>query len=165
MASVRSISSSKPSEHLSTRRVNHTSASPPPIAQRKVLIHRTTPTSRQKSSRMSLKKGSIGSNTLPTKLNSSNTIPSLHSLELATDQMACIQLQDLPSTRSRSRISDTANNLNSQVNHIDEQQNDTNESSSSSSTTSLKSSLSNYPFTLESFQTIRTVGTGKNLQK
>lgn len=162
MASVRSISSSKPSEHLSTRRVNHTSASPPPIAQRKVLIHRTTPTSKQKSSRMSLKKGSIGSNTLPTKLNSSNTIPSLHSLELATDQMACIKLQDLPSTRSRSRISDTANNLNSQVNHIDEQQNDSNDSSSSSS---LKSSLSNYPFTLESFQTIRTVGTGKNFLK
>jgi len=162
MASVRSISSSKPSENLSTRRVNR-SSTPPPIAQRKLLINRPTPTSRQKSSLTPLKKGSIGSIASTTKPNSSNSMTSSRSLELATDQMAYLKIQDFPSSKPRSRISDTTNNSNSQVNHIDEQQNDSNDSSSSSS--SLKSSLSNYPFTLESFQTIRTVGTGKNFLK
>jgi hypothetical protein len=156
MASVRSISSSKPPEqHLSTRRVNRTSTSTPPIAQKqKISINKTTSTSKQKSSRMPLKKGSTGSDRSSTKFNSSNTVTSLQTFDITTDQMASIKLQDFPSNRSRSRIPDTTNNSNSQVNHIDEQQYDTNET--------IPSSLSNHQFTLESFQTIRTVGTGKN---
>jgi hypothetical protein len=164
MASVRSISASKPPERLLTRRLNRASTSTIPAAQRKLTINKTTPittsTSRQKSPRISVKPGLVASITSPARLNSCNTVTPTNSLELPTDQMASMKLQDLPPIRSRSRISDPTNNSISQINPTNEKHNDMNESLSS-----LKSSLSNIQYTLESFETIRTVGTGKNFRK
>jgi hypothetical protein len=166
MASIRSISTTKPPDPLSIRRSDRSSTPAIPVAQRKLTLSKTTSnvvsSSRQKSARMSLKKDALGSMTSPSGLDSCDTDTPTDNLNLTTDQMASIKLQDLPPSRSRSRISDIANNSIPQVNHIEDQENDKKELSSSSSP---KSSISNNQYTLESFETIRTVGTGKNVIK
>jgi hypothetical protein len=173
MASVRSISTSKPPERLLTRRFNRTATSTTPLPTRRAILTKTTPinvssaNSRAKSSRMALKKSSVGSSISPARLNlSTSTVSKSNSIELATNKMASTTLNDLPPIRIQSRISDTTNLTISRVNSdtnksIAEQPNDTSETSASPTS----SSPNNSQFTLESFDVIRTVGTGKNLQK
>ena len=136
MASVRSISASKPSEQLSTQRFTRPSTSLISSPQKKLSINKSnqiaipTSSSRQKLARMSLKKSLQNSSTSPAILD--------EHLNIATNQIAAIQIQDTPSDRSRSRNS---------ISHFNFLRNE--------------SSLNNNQYTLESFDTIRTVGTGK----
>jgi hypothetical protein len=144
MASVRSISTSKSPERLLTQRLNRTSNPTATLPPRKLTLPKTTSitlsTSRQKTSRMPLKKGAIGSTTSPARLNTCST--PTDNIESTTDKMASTTIHDLHSIRSRSRVSEGTDISISQDN-----------------STTL---LSNDQFTLESFDTIRTVGTGKN---
>jgi hypothetical protein len=151
MASVRSISASKSPERLLARRIKRTSAPTSSLSQKKLSIPKTTSialsTSRQKPSQLSLKKGSAGSITLPGRLNSCNTNISIDNMELTTSKMAITTLHDLPPNRLRSRISDITDTSISRDKHVE----DNNEILLSN----------NNNFSLESFDTIRTVGTGK----
>ena len=120
-------------------------------SQKKFSIPKTTSgtmtTSRPKVSRMPLKKGSLGSHTTPARLQSACLPTSSDTLDITIDRMASATLHD----RSRPRKSD--------VNQpIAEQQDNVLERPSLS-----KRSFDNSHFTLESFDTIRTVGTGKSL--
>jgi cellobiose phosphorylase len=158
MASIRSASTSKPPERLSNRHLNRTATSITPIAQKKITINKptkhTTSTSRQKSSVMSLKKGFIGSATSLAEPHSYTKASPTNSVDMTTDHIASIKLQDVSTSRSRSRISDATHNSLSQINSNEEQQNGQSESS-----------FSNNQYTLESFDTVRTVGTGKIFSK
>ena len=151
MASVRSISASKSPERLLARRIQRTSTPTSALSQKKLSLPKTTSialsTSRQKPSRMSLKKGSAGSITSPARLNSCNTTISVDNIELTTSKMAITTLHDSPSSRLRSRISDITDTSVSRDKHVE----DNNETLLSN----------NNNFSLESFDTIRTVGTGK----
>ena len=158
MASIRSISASKPPDNLSARRLNRSSIAVTPHTQKKSAISKSPSTiistTRQKSSRMSLKKDPIVPTTSATRLHSSSD-----SHDLTSEQMASLKLQDSSPGRSRSYTTNhSASRLNSDMEKsYDEQQNDR----SASSSASYKSSNDNQQFTLESFDTVRTVGTGR----
>ena len=175
MATVRSINPTKPPERLLTRRITRSSSSIP-LSQRKVTLTKTTPITvptrkRRKSSRMSSKKSSITAMPATVHLNSLTIISDNNDL---TNKMASTTITELPLIRQTSRISDT-NSITSnipipQINsdkQIDEPHdhnaisNNINETLSSSSPLSIKSSTENIEFTVESLDTIRTVGTGK----
>jgi len=174
MATVRSINPTKPPERLLTRRLTRASSSIP-ISQRKVTLSKTTPIpvttiKRRKSSRMSSKKRSVTAMPATVRLNSFSATSDNNDL---TNKMASTTITELPLIRRTSRISDTNSITSSipipQINsdkQIDEPQdhnpisNNINETLSSSPL-SIKSSTENIEFTVESFDAIRTVGTGK----
>ncbi|CAF2314259.1 unnamed protein product [Rotaria sp. Silwood2] len=170
MASVRSISASKPPERLLKQRLPPASSSTSILSQRKVTLNKktpiivsTTPTPRRKSGRTSSKKGAIGPIASPVKLNptnnnnnNNNNTPT-DSIELITDRMASARLDDVPLIRSHSRASYTGNTCISLVDldsnkPVEEKPNPVDKVS--------LNTLSNNQFSLESFDTIRTIGTG-----
>ncbi|CAF0856558.1 unnamed protein product [Rotaria sordida] len=167
MASVRPISASKPSEHLLKQRLPPASSSTSALSQRKVTLNKkppivvsATPTSRQKSGRMSSKESPIGPIASPVKLNPSNTSTPTNSTVLITDKMASTTLDNVPPTRSHSSLSYSGNSSISLVDSVSNKSvevkpNHINKASSSSLNT-----LINSQFTLESFDTVRTIGTG-----
>ncbi|CAF0726915.1 unnamed protein product [Rotaria sp. Silwood1] len=167
MASVRSISTSKPPERLLKQRLPPTLPSTSVLSQRRITLNKkspivgpTTPTPRRKSARISSKKGAIGPIASPVKLNPTNTNTLSDSIELLTDKMASNRFDEVPSIRPRSRASYTGNTSNSLVDSdlnksVEAKPNLINEASSSSLNT-----LNNSQFTLEAFDTIRTIGTG-----
>jgi hypothetical protein len=174
MATVRSINPTKPPERLLTRRLTRASSAIP-ISQRKVTLSKTTPIpvttiKRRKSSRMSSKKSSVTAMPATVRLNSFTATSDNNDL---TSKMASTTITELPLIRQTSRISDTNSITSSipipQINsdkQIDEPQDHTPISNNinetlSSSPLSIKSSTENIEFTVESFDTIRTVGTGK----
>lgn len=170
MASVRSISASKPPERLLKQRLAPTSSVPAStLSQRKLglskktqLVEATPTTSRQKSSRMTSKKGSTGPTPLSTKVKSSNTDIATDNNDLPTDQMASMKLDDISAIRPISRASYAGTTSTSvidaeSIKSVEEKPCDTNEASSLPVI-----NLNNSQFTLESFDTIRTIGTGKN---
>jgi len=172
MASVRSTSTPKPPEQLLSRRLNRSSASTGILPRRKLTLNKTssftisTITSsppRQKPSQMSLKKGSVGALTSSTKLKPTISAIPKASIDLTIDKMSSATITELPSIKPTSKILDTTNisipQVNSHTNKpVEEPQNDIIVTSSSS----VKSSLSDNQFTLQSFDTVRTVGTGRN---
>jgi len=176
MATVRSINPTKPPERLLTRRLTRASSSIP-LSQKKVTLSKTTPITvttikRRKSSRMSSKKSSVTAMPATVRLNSFTTTTSDNN-DL-TNKMASTTITELPFIRQSSRISDTNSITSSipiaQINsdqQIEEPEdhnpilNNMNETRLSSSPLSIKSSTENIEFTVDSFDTIRTVGTGK----
>jgi hypothetical protein len=182
MATVRSISPTKHSERLLTRRLTRGSTSYIPLSQKKVTLSKTTPIAvttvkRRKSSRMSSKKSSGTSTVLPVRLDSFANITTTSDNDDLTTKMASTTIGELPPIRRTSIISN-ANSTISNIPQIDsdkivdqkrieEPQNDNpiannmNETLSSSTSSSRKSFAENIEFTVESFDTIRTVGTGK----
>ncbi len=163
MASIRSLSTSRHSENLSDRHLNRSSIPSIPHAQKKLTIPKSpssiVSTTRRKSSRMSSKKDPNGLITSSNRLHSSNSTPLTdNNHDLSVEEMASLKLRDLSPRRPRAR---TPNNFSSHA-HFDtdisyeEQPIDRTESASA------KPSLCNNQYTLESFDAIRTVGTGKN---
>jgi hypothetical protein len=159
MASIRSISTSKPSDNLSDQRLNRASTtSSIPHAQRKLPNNKSpsiiVSTIRRKSPRMSLKKDPVGSMT-----SSSSNQPSNDNHDVSVEQMASMKLYDLSPKRSRSK---TANNFTARP-HFDKDISYEEQPIDRSELASARSSLTNNIYTLESFEPIRTVGTGKNI--
>jgi hypothetical protein len=187
MASIRSISSAKPSERLLTGRSTRTSTTFTPLSQTKSTPPKTTPFTvttikRHKSSRMASKKGSIASITSSASLSSfpSTTTTTADNNELI-NKMASATINDLPPMRPTSRMSNstsTASNMRiSQSDSdsvfdnkpIDEPLNGhltstTMREKITSSSSSRKSSTQDIQFTINSFDIIRTVGTGKTFR-
>jgi flagellar biosynthesis/type III secretory pathway ATPase len=181
MATIRSISPPKSPERLLNRRLARQSASTVPLSQRKLNLSKAPPITvtaikRRKSSRMS-KKSSVATMPAPARLNSFTTIPTTSENTELTNKMASTTINELPPIRSLSRITDVSSvtsntptlqnhsdtvvdhkqieepqNDNPVVNHIDERP---------PSPLSRKSSEENIEYTIESFDIIRTVGTGK----
>jgi hypothetical protein len=184
MATIRSISASKPPERLLTRRLTRTSTSSSLLPPKKVTLSKTTPVTvktinRRKSSRMSSKKGSIESNLPLVRHSSFTTITTTDNTEL-TNKMASTTINELPQIKPHPRVSDAETISNTPVSSTDpdaildnkqteESHNDNhmsnnlNETSLSSSVSSRKSSTENIQFTTDSLDTIRTVGTGRIL--
>ncbi|CAF1218601.1 unnamed protein product [Adineta ricciae] len=158
MASVRSMGATKPTENLLSRRYNRTSTSTAILPERKLVASKTTsfpvaptiPSIRQKSSRLSLKKSSIEPNLPSPRLKSSSLTLSLDNTEMTNDRMSSTTFYDLPLIKS------TAKNIrptsNPRPNKNLEQSTDTRVAPSAQ--------IDNTHFTLQSFDTIRTVGTG-----
>jgi hypothetical protein len=173
MATVRSISPTKPPERLLNRRLTRSSTLSTPPSQRKTTPIAVATIKRRKSSRMSSKKKSAA-----VHLNSITTITTIPDNNDLTNKMASTTINELPPISKTSRISDT-NSITSNIS-IPQIQSDTilnnkqfeeshnenpitnnmNETLSSPSL-SRKSFSENIEFTVESFDTIRTVGTGK----
>ena len=111
MASLRSISSSKTSEHLSASRVNRSSASAIGHTEKKLSITKSpssvVSTLRQKSSRMTSKKDLFGPVTSSATIYSSRPISSTDSQDITTEQMTALKLRDSSPKRSRSKASNT----------------------------------------------------------
>ncbi len=177
MATVRSISPTKPPERLLTRRIIRASASSTPISQRKITISKTTPITvttikRRKSSRMSSKKSSLPLVASPPRFNpSANTSNTPDNHEL-TNKMASTTITELPPIRRTSRISDNPpipqidshtipdHKQNEEPHNDNPVSNNMNETLPSTSS-SRKSSAENIEFTVDSLDIVRTVGTGK----
>ena len=160
MASVRSMGATKPTENLLSRRFNRTSTSTAILPERKLVVSKTTsfpvattiPSIRQKSSRLSLKKSSIEPNIPSPRLKSSSLTISADSTEITNDKMSSTTFYDLPLIKS------TAKNIRPtsypKPNKTLEQSTDI--------TPAPSVQVDNTHFTLQSFDTIRTVGTGKS---
>jgi hypothetical protein len=103
---------------------------------------------------MSLKKDPVGSMT-----SSSSNQPSNDNHDVSVEQMASMKLYELSPRRSRSKA---ANNFTARP-HFDKDISYEEEPIDRSELASARSSLSNNIYTLESFEPIRTVGTGKNI--
>lgn len=184
MATIRSISPGKSPDRLLNRRLTRP---PTAVSQRKITLTKTTPLTvatvkRRKSSRTSSKKHSTANSSIPVRVNSfteMTTTTLLDHNDDLIDKMASTTLDELPPIRRTSRTSDTpsitaeislpqinADAINDQP-QIEEPLNDTagsnplNETSLSSS--SRASSAAHIEFTLDSFDTIRTVGTGERM--
>lgn len=176
MASIRSITTSKPTEHLSNRRVNRSSTSIASSTDKKITNHHTksstsivSNTQQQqqqqqgKSSRMTSKKDLFGPLTTPATIYSSRTISPMDNHDLPDGQMATLQLRGSSPRRPLSKLSSTTSEplaqaiSNSDKSSEEQQANDR----SACSSASHKSSTKTPQFTVESFDTIRTVGTGK----
>lgn len=179
MASVRPICPQKHSERLLDRRLTRPSTSTTPTLHRKTSLIKTTPITvtaikRRKSSKMSAKKQSAASSTLtpiPIRVNSLATIDT-DATDL-TFQFASTTLTDLPPIRQPSDLPETHSRHTTvvlpQIDHdIDKpneessRENPINETLSTASTISSRKSSTdnNIEFAIESFETIRTVGTG-----
>lgn len=177
MASVRSINSAKPTERLLTTR---TSSSIAPLSSKKLSLTKTTPITvatvkRRKSSRMSTKKGLHTSKTSPGRLDVLPH-PSMNSSDPdeLVDQMASTTLNELPSptyselyntTSTASNIFESDSTL-SDNKQSEESQYDLGASAYlnetvTSTSSSRKSSTQDIQFTIDSLETIRTVGTGR----
>jgi hypothetical protein len=80
--------------------------------------------------------------------------------------MAAMKVQDVPHRKSRSKPPHTTNNCTAQP-HFDTdtsyEESQTDRSALSSASASARSSVNDTPYTIESFEAIRTVGTGKNI--
>ena len=189
MATVRSISVPKPPERLLKRRLTRTSTSSnTPQTARKVTINKTatvtvTTIHRRKSSRMSSKKPSNRLRTSSNAIHSSTlTLDDPH-VDL-TERMATTTITELPLIRPISKVSTDVDprtmhssyaSIPSELVHqektleespTDENQSSDNEERISSpieptSSSSRKSSAAAMSFTIESFDVVRTVGTGK----
>ena len=167
MASIRSISTSKHSENLADRRLNRAATtSSIPNAQKKLTANNKSPsiiisTIRRKSPRMSLKKDLTGSTS--TAISLSNQI-SNSSYDLPVEQMTSMKVQDTSHRRSRSKPSHTTSNCTAQPHFdTDTSYDGSHTDRSELSSASARSSLNDNLFTLEAFEPIRTVGTGKNI--
>lgn len=180
MATVRSISPSKHSQRLLNRRLTRSTTSTTPLSQRKVSLTKTTPITvttikRRKSSRMSSKKHSVVSTPtlMPKRVNSFATTDTESTTDL-TFQLASTTLADLPPIRQISNLSETNSHTTTTTTttvalpQIDSdiikqtEENPINETLSTASTISSRKSSTdnNIEFTIDSFEMIRTVGTG-----
>ena len=169
MASIRSISTAKPPERLLPRRSYRASASLTPMTpRRKTLTKTISGTSstlsslRQKTSRFSLRKDAVLSVALPAYPQAIDADLIAEGIALTTNQLASTSLHDVTRVRSASKASDTTEfslpHVRSHTNStVGEQHSDTD-----STLVSYKSSLDHSLFTLESFEPIRTIGTGKS---
>jgi protein kinase X len=171
MATVRSISPTK-SDRLLTRRVPRTSSSSTPLTTRKITLSKTTPITlatvkRRKQSRMSSKKSPVAAMAVPIRLNPFTPIDNND----LTHKMASTTINELPPIRRASKMSDSTTittdiplpQITSDIvldhKKTEESHEDVhNETASSSS--SRKSSRENIEFTVDSFDTLRTIGTG-----
>ncbi len=175
MATVRSISPTK-SDRLLTRRVPRTSSSSTPLTTRKITLSKTTPITlatvkRRKQSRMSSKKSPVAAMAVPIRLNPFTPIDNND----LTHKMASTTINELPPIRRASKMSDSTTittdiplpQITSDIvldhKKTEESHEDVhNETASSSS--SRKSSRENIEFTVDSFDTLRTIGTGKRFE-
>lgn len=181
MATVRSISPGKSPDRLLNRRL----ARPPTaVSQRKITLTKTTPISvtttvkRRKSSRTSSKKHSTAASSIPVRVNSFAAMSNISANDDLIEQMASTTIEELPPIRRVSRASDTpsitteiflpqidSDAIIDDQQHHEEPLNDTaasnhlNETYFSSS--SQESPAANIEFTIDAFDTVRTVGTGK----
>lgn len=191
MATVRSISVPKPPERLLKRRPTRTSTSSnTPQTARKVTINKTTAVTvatinRRKSTRMSSKKHSNRLTTSPNAIHSSTLTLDDPQADL-TERMATTTITELPLIRPLSKISTDVDprtirssfvSIPSELVQQDKsiEESPTNEHPSSDneergpspaeprtpSASSRKSSAETIPFTIESLDVVRTVGTGK----
>lgn len=191
MATVRSISVSKPPERLLKRRLtrtsttSHTSQTPRKVTINKTTAVTVTTINRRKSARMTSKKHSNRSTTSPNTLHLSTLTLNDDQLELA-ERMATATITELPLIRPNSKLSSDADSITihnslisiptelvheskaSQDSPTEEHQSSDNEERVSSppepSASSRKSSAESIQFTLESFDVIRTIGTGMKNQ-
>ncbi|CAF0847862.1 unnamed protein product [Rotaria sp. Silwood1] len=182
MATVRPITPSKPPERLLSRRSTRGSTIATPRSQRKVTISKTTPITvstikRTNSSRMSVKKSSIPSIKPCVRVNSFANITTITDQNESTNKMTTTTITELPPIRRSSKIPDLniitsttpilqddsdiindnkpikqSNNDNSILTHTEE--------ISSSPPSSKRSSIQKIQFTIDSFDIIRTIGTG-----
>lgn len=166
MASIRSITASKPSEHLPNRRVNRSSTSLAASSEKKISNQNNksstsvATTVQQKTSRMTSKKDLFEPRTTSATIYSTRTIGSMDNHEIPSEQMSAMKLQESsPRRRSRSKLSNSANEISAHAN-VDKSLQDQTNHHSIGSTASYKSSTSSPQFTIDSFDTIRTVGTG-----
>ena len=191
MATVRSISVPKPPERLLKRRLTRTSTSSnTPQTARKVTINKATAVTvatinRRKSTRMSSKKHSSRLTTSPNAIHSSTLTLDDPQADL-TERMATTTITELPLIRPLSKISmdvdprTIRSSFVSIPSEVDQQEqfieaSPTNEHPSSDneergpspagppspSPSSRKSSAATIPFTIESLDVVRTVGTGE----
>ncbi|CAF2423841.1 unnamed protein product [Rotaria sp. Silwood2] len=183
MATVRPITPSKPPERLLTRRSTRGSAVSTPRSQRKVTISKTTPITvstikRTNSSRMSVKKSSIPSIKPCVRVNSFTNITTVSDKNELTNRMITTTVTELPPIRRTSKIQDLniitsdipilKNNSDTIIDHtpIEQSQNDNpisnhiDEIPPSSPSPSSRSSIQKIQFTIDSFDIVRTVGTG-----
>jgi hypothetical protein len=153
MATVRSISPTKPPERLLTRRLTRTSASATPPSQRKVTLSKTTPITvttikRRKSSRMSSKKALLPTMPSPARLNSFTNMnnTSDNNEFLLFNRLIQIIIVDNKPNEEPQNDNPISNNMNETL---------------PSSSSSRKSSAENIEFSVDSLDIVRTVGTGK----
>ncbi|CAF1676213.1 unnamed protein product, partial [Adineta ricciae] len=176
MASVRSINSAKPTERLLTTR---TLSSVAPLSPKKLSLTKTTPIAvatvkRRKSSRMSTKKSLHTSKTSPARLgvllHPSTSIPDSNEL---VGQMASATLNEIPSptfSELYNTTSTASNIFESDSTLLDNKQSEESQydlgasaylnETVTSTSSSRKSSTQDIQFAIDSFETIRTVGTG-----
>lgn len=162
MASIRSISTSRPSERLLGRRLDRTSTSATPVSPRRITLSKTTSvttstssgtSSRHRSSRTLSQKSTRGSATSPGNMSIYNPALPLDSLEITTNNLASTKLSDLaPLGASELTVVSLSRNHAESNGVINEQHTKVNEIF-----------FDNNQFTLDSFDVIRTVGTGKHL--
>ena len=180
MATVRSISPGKSPDRLLNRRLTR-----PPTAgsQRKITLTKTTPITlttpvkRRKSSRTSSKKHSTAASSIPVRVNSFAAMSNISANDDLIEQMASTTIEELPPIRRASRASDTPS-INAEIflPHIDSDaivdqqphEEPLNETTASNhlnetflSSSSQESPAANIEFTIDGFDTVRTVGTGK----
>ncbi|CAF0804130.1 unnamed protein product [Rotaria sordida] len=183
MATVRSITPSKPPERLLTRRSTRGSTSSTPRSHKKVNISKTTPITvstikRTNSSRMSAKKSPTPSIHPCARVNSFTNMPNISDQNELTNTITSTAITELPPIRQTSKISElniiTSNipilqdNSNTIIDNtpIEQLQNDNpildhiNEIPSSSPPSQRRSSIPTIQFTIDSLDIIRTVGTG-----
>ena len=179
MATVRSISASKPPERLLKRRLTRASASSTNPPSRKASLSKAsavtvTTIHRRKSTRMSSKKHSQRIANSPARLDTSTLFIEPDPLEL-TSQMAATSLVELPAIHSASRTPDLYKRSTHSPEEINEDiPNDESQledplseecpemnSSNPPPPPSRQSSAEPVQFTIESFDMLRTVGTGK----
>ncbi|UJR23274.1 hypothetical protein I4U23_026291 [Adineta vaga] len=185
MASIRSINSAKPPDRLLNSRVARASSSIASLSPKKLSLTKTTPiavatTKRRKSSRMSSKKTLSTSKTSPGRLDLSSTFPSTTTTTTTTSQsdeivnkMASTTINDIPSPSNTDLLSatSTASTMFEFDNSLldnrpsEEPQYDLSASANlnetiTSTSSSRKSSTQDIQFTINSFDIIRTVGTG-----
>ena len=162
MASLRSISTSRPSDRLLGRRLNRTSTSATPVTPRRITLSKTasatpSPTStgtssRHRSSRTLSQKSARGSTTSPGNLGLYNPALPLDSLEITTNSFASAKLTDMPSVRASDLTVVSLSRSHAESNgSFDEQHHKAHETFSDRN-----------QFTLDAFDVIRTVGTGKH---
>ena len=170
MASIRSITTSKPSEHLPNRRVNRSSTSIAASSEKKISNTNNKSsssigaTTQQKSSRMTSKKDLFEPRTASATIYSTRAIASMDNHEIPSEQMSGLKLHESsPRRRSRSKLSNSASEISANAN-IEKSLEDQPNSRSICSSVSYKSSTSAPQFTVDSFDTIRTVGTGKTIK-
>ncbi|UJR25639.1 hypothetical protein I4U23_006990 [Adineta vaga] len=162
MASVRSISATKPTENLVSRRINRTSTTATILPERKLILNKTTsfpiatamPSVRQKPPRLSLKKSYCEPFISSTRFKSNSLSISTDNVELTTDKISSRASCELPLIKSNTKIS---NGINRSISNLK-----SNKSLEHQTDTTITSQplLNNTRFTLQSFDTIRTVGTG-----
>ena len=159
MASIRSLSSSRTMERPLNGSNNRTGTSLTPSTSRKLTLTKTSSVigsaTRPKTPRTLPNKYSAGSSTSPANLNGYYNLSSTETLvDNNCYRLASTNLNELPPVRLTTRTNDVNLSANSPMNRFLELQRSCINPTSSNR-------FDNSQFSLDSFDTIRTVGTGK----